>query len=117
MQKGLGTAPSDAGRITLVLLIVVLGWDALGLDLPLAHLAGSADGFPWRDNWFLATVLHEGGRRLAWVMAVGLCLAVWWPLGALGPLARLSQRERLQLAVTTLLGALAVTLLKYASHT
>lgn len=48
------------------------------------------------------------------MVALGLCLAVWWPAG---PLVRLTQAERLQLAVTTLLGALAVSILKTGSQT
>jgi len=96
------------------LLSVALAWDASGLDLPLAHLAGGASGFPWRDTWLLATAAHEGGRLLAWLTALVLCIAVWWPFG---PLARIGQRERLQLAVSTLVGAVAVSLLKSGSQT
>lgn len=114
MKKDVGIGPSEAGWLTLGLLLLALAWDASGLDLPLARLAGSHAGFPWRDQWFLSTILHEGGRRLAWVLALALCLGVWWPVG---PLARIPQNRRLQLAVSTLLGALAVSLLKSGSHT
>jgi membrane-associated PAP2 superfamily phosphatase len=113
MQRTLGVPPREAAVITCGLLLLALGWDASGLDLPLARLAGTVHGFPWRDHWLLSGVLHEGARRASWVVALALCLGVWWPLG---PLARLTQRERLQLAVTTLLGALAVSILKAASH-
>lgn len=105
---------SGAGWVTLALFALALAWDASGLDLPLAHLAGSVTGFPLRNDWLLSTVAHEGGRRLAWLLALVLCLSVWWPLG---PLARIGQGERLQLAVSVLLGALAVSLLKAGSHT
>lgn len=101
-------------RIGLALLVLALAWDASGLDLPLARLAGSAAGFPLRDDVVLSGLLHEGGRRIAWLLALALCLSVWWPAGAL---RRLNQRERLQLAATTLLAPLAVLLLKTASHT
>jgi len=104
----------EAGWLTLGLMVLVLGWDAGGMDMPLARLAGSAAGFPWREHWLLAGVAHEGGRRVAWLLALALCLGVWWPLG---PLARIAQGERLQLAVTTLIGALAVSVLKAGSHT
>lgn len=100
--------------LTLVLLALACAWDASGLDLPLARLAGSAAGFPWRDHWLLAGVLHEGGRRLSWLVALALCLGVWWPFG---PLARLTGTRRLQLAVSALLAALVVALLKNASST
>lgn len=104
---------TECGWVTLALFAAALAWDAGGLDLALAHLAGGAEGFPWRDSWVLATLAHEGGRWLAWALASGLCLGVWWPVG---PLARIGQRERLQLAASTLLGALAVSLLKTGSH-
>lgn len=100
--------------IGFALLALALGWDLAGLDLPLARLAGSAQGFPWRDHWLAFTVLHEGGRRLAWALALGLCAAVWWPAG---PLLHLSTSRRALLAVSTLLAAFAVVLLKKNSYT
>jgi membrane-associated PAP2 superfamily phosphatase len=104
----------ESAWITFGLLALALAWDASGLDRPFAHLAGSAQGFPLKLHWFFYEVLHEGGRHLAWLLVVGLCLAVWWPLG---PLARLSPQRRLQLAISTLGAALAVSLLKKASLT
>lgn len=112
MESGRGT--SGAACVTLALLALALAWDASCLDLPLARLAGSAQGFPWRDHWLLAGVLHEGARRLAWLLALALCLGVWWPWG---PLARLAPGERLQLALSTLAAALVVSLIKAGSHT
>ena len=50
---------SECGWVTLALLVAALAWDASGLDLAFAHLAGGADGFPWRDNWALAIVAHR----------------------------------------------------------
>lgn len=112
MKTGWSRALPEATWILLALLLAALAWDASGLDLGLAHLAGSVQGFPLREHWFLHEVLHEGGRRLAWLLAFGLCLAVWWPVG---PLARLPQGKRLQLAVTMLLAAGAVFALKKSS--
>lgn len=86
---------SPAAGVTLSLFALALAWDASGLDLPLARLAGSASGFPWRDHWLLSGVLHEGGRALAWLLALALCLSVWWPVG---PMARTGLSERLLLA-------------------
>jgi membrane-associated PAP2 superfamily phosphatase len=113
MNRGTGIA-SEVGWLTFGLLVLVLGWDAAGLDLPFARLAGSADGFPWREHWLLTEILHDGGRRLSWLLALGLSLAVWWPLGAL---ERLPQGRRMQLAATALAAALAVSVLKLGSHT
>lgn len=113
MERRWGDGFAEPAWITVALFAIALAWDATGLDLGFAHLAGSVHGFPLRDHWLLAGVMHEGGRLLAWLLEVGLCLAVWWPIG---PLARLEQGERLQLAVTGMLGALVVSLLKSASH-
>lgn len=100
--------------ITLAVIALACAWDASRMDLPLAHAAGSAAGFPWREHWLLSGVLHEGGRRLSWLVALGLSLGVWWPFG---PLARLTFGQRLQLATSALLAALAVSLLKGSSAT
>lgn len=104
----------DAHWIWLALATLALAWDALALDLPLARLAGSAAGFPGRADPFLYLVLHEGGRHAGWLLALALCLAVWWPVG---PLLRIPFGQRLRLALGTLLAPLAVVLLKTASQT
>lgn len=114
MATGTGVRVREPAWIMLGVLLLVLAWDASGLDLPLARLAGSSQGFPWRDHWLLTTVLHDGARLASRLLALGLCLGVWWPAG---PLRRLSQERRLQLAVTTLVAALAVTALKAFSQT
>ena len=90
-------------------LAALLAWDASGLDMAMARLAGGADGFALRHHWLLADVLHDGGRRLSWLLAVALCLGVWLPRG---PLARLRSPERLRLAGGALAAAFTVTALK-----
>ncbi len=55
-------------------LMLVLAWDASGLDLPLAHAFGDAGGFAARDAFWARGLLHEGLRGL-WVL-VWLLLAV-----------------------------------------
>lgn len=114
MRGGAGETWLEAGWVSLGWVVLALAWDAGGLDLPLARLAGSAGGFPWRDHWLLGAVLHEGARWLAWLLALALCLAVWWPMG---PLARIGTGQRLRLAVSVLLGAALVALLKAGSRT
>lgn len=97
------------GLVTTGLAAALLMWDATGLDLWLAHASGNAAGFALRDNWFLYQVLHEGGRHASWVVVLFLCMAVWWPMGVM---RRLDGRQRLQLAVSTLLALLAVSAAK-----
>lgn len=94
---------------TAALALLLLAWDFSGLDLALAHGFGGAAGFPLRDNTFLTVVLHDGARRLAWLLVLGLCVAVWWPVGWS---LRLRVHRRLQLAATPLLAVLVVGALK-----
>ena len=102
------------GIVVLGGLVVLLAWDAGGLDLALASGLGSSSGFPLREHWLLTRVLHDGARWVSWLLACALCLGVWWPFG---PLARLPVALRLQLAVSTLAAALVVSLLKGVSAT
>ncbi|RYF44285.1 MAG: phosphatase PAP2 family protein [Comamonadaceae bacterium] len=95
--------------LTALLALGLVAWDFSGLDLTVAHAFGGAAGFPWRDQPFLTDVLHDGARLLAWALAFGLCVAVWWPVGALRQLA---PHRRLRLAATTLLAVLVVSALK-----
>ena len=105
--------PSDRHWITGGLLLL-LAWDASGLDRALAHWFGNTQGFALREHWLFTTVLHEGARRLSWLLVVGLSLAAWWPVGVL---RRIDRSQRLQLVVTTLLSLLAVVSVKFISST
>jgi membrane-associated PAP2 superfamily phosphatase len=72
-------------------LALLLGWDALGLDLPLVRLFASADGFPLRDHWLTSGVAHQGGRLLSIALFVLTCAACLRPFG---PWRRLGRSER-----------------------
>jgi len=100
--------------VTLLFLTVVLLWDLSNFDLPLARLAGTAGGFPWRDNRVLLLVMHEGPRLLSWLLLFALFAMVRWPLGFL---RRLDLWGRLQLAVSVLAGVVVVSLIKNISDT
>ncbi len=110
-------APHRPGRTalwTLLALLCLLAWDAAGQDRALARAFGNSQGFPLREQWFFVQVLHEGARRLAWLLTLVLTLAVWWPFGVL---RRVGHAERLQLALTALLSLAAVSWVKYRSTT
>jgi membrane-associated PAP2 superfamily phosphatase len=100
--------------LSLATLLALLAWDASALDLRLAHWFGGPQGFALRDDWLLSSLLHEGGRRIGWLLVLVLCFAVWWPVG---PLVRLSGSRRLQFASTTLLALLVVFAIKSTSQT
>jgi membrane-associated PAP2 superfamily phosphatase len=96
-------------------LILLLAWDASGLDLPLARLAaGGGHGFALRDSWFAGVLLHDGMRQLAFAAAAWLLVGIWWPVGVL---RRISRRGRVQWLASLLLGLALINLLKQASQT
>lgn len=99
---------------TLLALACVLAWDGSGLDLPMARWFGDSQGFALRDNWFMVHIAHEGARRLAWAIALGLALCIWWPVG---PLRRIACARRAQLVLAALLSLAAMALIKRASAT
>jgi membrane-associated PAP2 superfamily phosphatase len=99
--------------VTGVALALLLLWDTSGLDLALVRAWGSADGFGWRDHWFTARVLHDGGRWLAGAVLAGLALNVWRPLFG----NTLPRAERWRWLLVTLATLLLVPLLKSASLT
>lgn len=108
-------SPRPYSRILLwtsACLVLIAGWDLLGMDLALAHWFGTATGFPYRDHWLFSGVLHQGARRVAWSLQFALVLMVWWPLG---PLRLLSRRERATLLAATLLGVLLIWIAKSGS--
>jgi membrane-associated PAP2 superfamily phosphatase len=82
--------------VLLAALGLLLGWDASGLDLAVMRLIGRPDGFALREAWVTSTLLHSGGRMLAWGVVLLMAVDAWRPQVA-GP----SRRERrLWLAVT-----------------
>lgn len=98
--------------ITLAALLLLLTWDASGADLWLERFYGSVHGFPWRDRWLTARLLHDGGRLLAGLALAALVLNVWRPWTP-----RLPRTERLAWLVLTLAGLLLIPLLKKNSLT
>ena len=47
-------------RAWLVLLLLTLGWDAAGMDLPVMSQIGTPTGFPWRHHPLLETDRVDG---------------------------------------------------------
>lgn len=111
------STPASPLRIlgwTLLALACLIAWDMSGWDLPMARWFGSSQGFALRSDWFMEHIAHDGARMLAWLVALGLALCIWWPVGAL---RRLAYERRVQLVVAVLLSLLVVTFLKHASTT
>jgi membrane-associated PAP2 superfamily phosphatase len=102
---------SDA-VVAIVAAALLALWDLSGADLAVVRWFGRGDGFAWRDAWLTSTVLHQGGRLLAWGLFAGLVLNVWRPWVA-GP----SRSERIQALIATTISLLSVSALKRVSHT
>lgn len=77
-MRSLRRVPGDL-VLTLTTLLLVLAWDASGLDLPVSRMLATARGFPWRDNWLTYELLHEGGRLLAVLGVLSLLLYALLP--------------------------------------
>ncbi|MBI2769329.1 MAG: phosphatase PAP2 family protein [Burkholderiales bacterium] len=95
-------------------LLLLLAWDASGLDLTMARWPGGPSGFSLQDNWLLDKVLHGGVKPLPWLAALWLLAGIWWPTGVL---RRLRRPERVQLLLTTLLAVLVIEVFKSTSTT
>ena len=85
--------------------MLVLAWDASGLDLSTARLFGSAAGFPGELHWFWRGVMHEPMRNLGWLLELILLAALFRPFGVL---KQLQVERRWQLALTPLLALILV---------
>ena len=106
------TTDRRTGLITAGLTLVLMAWDVSGLDLPMAYWSGGPGGFALRDNWFLSSVAHDAARHLAWLLALAVCLAVWFPVMGM---RRLPPAHRLQFAAGVLLAVTVVSSLKVFS--
>jgi len=101
-----------AAALALLALLPLMLWELAAGDLPLSRLFGNARGFAWRNDWWLSTVLHDGTRHLAWVLALLLAVNVWRPMTP-----ALTRRERVWWLIATLAGAALVPLVKQQSLT
>ncbi len=99
---------------TLAAALLLMAWDASGLDLWLASLTGTAQGFPLQSHWFWKGVMHERVRQIHWLPELALVAGVFLPVGAL---RQLPTARRLQLAAGTLVAILLISSLKLHSRT
>jgi membrane-associated PAP2 superfamily phosphatase len=114
----LTTAPAPNSRdlrITALLFAALLAWDFSGGDLLVTRWFANAHGFAARDSGWASTVLHGGGRLLAWGMAAWLvAIAVRTPRRVRGGPDR---AQRLAWLGVMLLCVLAVPSIKHYSAT
>ena len=109
--------PNDRFRLlgwTVGSLLLLLAWDASGLDLAMARWFGTASGFPLESHWLWRGLLHDDMHWPPWLLELALLAAVFRPFGTLKQLAL---ARRLQLALGTLVALLVISTLKLHSHT
>ena len=104
----------DLALYSLLAVLCVMAWDFSGLDYPVMQAMGDAQGFSWKDNWWLEAVLHTKARQLAGVVLLGLVLMVWWPRGWFRHLSRL---QRIEIVMSVLWCLLCISSLKRISLT
>lgn len=95
-------------------LATLAAWDTTGMDLMVVRWLGEPGGFPWRNHWLTAGLLHGGIRYVAWVLLVALMVGVWRPWG---PLRSLSKAQRLWMLGTTVACAALIPMIKRLSAT
>lgn len=95
-------------------LCLTLGWDASGADWRVMSWLGNAQGFAWRDHWWLSALLHDGFKRLAVVIYLGV---MWMAVSPSGPWRQLTRLERLEIVSGITLSLLVISALKRVSAT
>lgn len=98
--------------VSLLALGALLAWEISGLDLVVSGWIADTSGFAWRDAWLTSTLLHDGGRIVAWALLAFMAVDALWPLRA-GP----SRAERRRWLGVTVACLLLVPALKRASRT
>ena len=111
-RKRLALSPVLLG--SMLSLVLLLLWDASGLDVWMAALFGNARGFPLQNHWLWNDVLHDKIKPFTWALEIALLVGIAVPFSALRalPVAR-----RAQLAITTLVALLLVSSIKLRSTT
>ena len=82
--------------------------------MALAHWFGSPQGFALQNNWWLMSLMHKDAYRLSWALVLILAAGIWWPMG---PMRQAPKMARVQLVLTVLVAALAISLLKSVDTT
>lgn len=88
----------DAVGLVAAMVLIIL-WDASGLDRRVSQLFGTDKGFSWRDHWLTASVLHDKVKFVAWPLVLVLAISIWFPISSL---KKLTRSQRAWLLLTTI---------------
>lgn len=100
--------------ISLGFLTITCLWDAHHWDMAIMSALGDAQGFAWRHNWWLETVLHDRAKHLSTLALLCCTCLIWKPIG---PLRQLDRYSRVGLLVGVIMATLAISLMKRFSLT
>jgi membrane-associated PAP2 superfamily phosphatase len=95
--------------------LLLLCWDRFGWDHDVSRWFGGASGFVWRDAWVTSSLLHQGGRVVAWCVVALLLVHCWRPLPLISPAQ--NRRQRFFMLVAVLLCTALLPALKQFSTT
>lgn len=113
VQNRLGSA-SPGLWLWLACLGLTLAWDTSGADIRVMAWLGDAQGFALRDHWWLSSLGHDGAKRLAVVIYLGLVWMAFRPMGFWRQMPRL---QRIEIVVGITLSLMVVTAVKRVSLT
>ena len=113
VQNRLGSA-SPGLWLWLACLGLTLAWDTSGADIRVMAWLGDAQGFVLRDHWWLSSLGHDGAKRLAVVIYLGLVWMAFRPMGFWRQMPRL---QRIEIVVGITLSLMVVTAVKRVSLT
>jgi membrane-associated PAP2 superfamily phosphatase len=115
------TGSATTTRSTVDVAVVCVGaalmlcWDALGWDRGVSHWFGDSGGFFWRDSWIARSLLHQGGRALAWCGVAVLLVHCVLPLPLIS--TRQARTQRIMMLAMVLFCMVWVPMLKQFSAT
>lgn len=104
---------SDLGIIVAGALLLAL-WDLSGIDLPIARMLGTAEGFPLKEALVPRVLLHRGGRWISFAALLWLMVHAFRPLQ---PAAGMPRLQRWGWLATSVVCLLLISALKQASLT
>lgn len=99
---------------TAAALTALLALERTSVDIALARLVydSATATFPWRDHAATTRIAHDGLRFASAAVFAWIAVSVWKPLGLL---RRLTQSQRVYLAVATVASFALISLLKRTS--
>ncbi len=96
----------------LVSFIVLLAWDASGLDLSVSTKFAGTQGFALKHGWLTETVLHRGGKLFYYLAFTVLAVNCYRPFF---PKLWVPRKTQLWWFLTMLICIAAISILKYYS--